>query len=186
MKPAIQTDSAQPNTASEQCSPTRIYCEIDRPQDINLVLATWPAEKLDATAIENSRFFIARFGFDAYTVARLKVVAFQRQFDLTDNQIHYLQRAGFLRAERSGLRVESCTLLGWTQIALLVVLNLLILDTISTAHMPPWQKCLGLIFFVVIFATSLEWVSKSYVKPKRLLQACGALKLHSVASRVRT
>lgn len=186
MKPEIQTASTQPHIGSEQCSPTRYSYEFNRLQDINLVLATWPAEKLDAAAIENSRFFKARFGFDACTVVRLKVVAFQRRFDLTDNQIHFLQRAGFLRAERSGLRVESCTLLGWTQIALLVFMNLLILDTISIAHVPSWQKYLGLILFIVISVTSREWVSKSYVKPKRLLQACGALGQHLDSGRTRT
>ncbi|MDZ7921690.1 hypothetical protein [Rhodoferax sp.] len=79
-----QAQIFQTNFANEQRNAAHDYWEVHAQNNIKFALTTWSPKKLDETAIENPRFFKARFGFDACTIVRIIVIAFQRKFDLLD------------------------------------------------------------------------------------------------------
>lgn len=81
MKNEEQAKNIQVNIANEQRNAARDYWEVHAHGNLKYTMAVWPQARLDEQAIENSRFFKARFGFEANTIARIKVIAFQKKFD---------------------------------------------------------------------------------------------------------
>ena len=72
-------------------------------------------------AIGNPTMFRYRFGFTATTSVRPKVIDFQTKYDLLDNEIRWLKRAGHLRVTRQELIIDTSRLMpmyGWFQVTL--------------------------------------------------------------------
>lgn len=86
-----------------------------------------------------------------------------------------------MRPERNGLHVETGNLLpvlGWIQVVLFVVMNLLMVATIATSSAPEWKQGIGFIVVGAIAAASLAWAYKACIAPRRLLKSCGAIDAH--------
>lgn len=168
----------QTNIANEQRNAGGNYWEVHAQSDMKFAMATWPAKRLDDTAIENPRFFKARFGFEASTFARIKVIAFQRQFDLLDSEIKFLKRGGVLKTTRQGLRIDKSyvsPLLGWMQIAMLGTMVTMMLFTIALSKAPELKQAVGYALIGFIVAPTLIWIARTCILPRRLLKECGAL-----------
>lgn len=109
-------DITQLNQALEQRNAGRDYYEYFIPGSIKLVLATWTKEKLDRVAKDNDRLFGYRFGFKATKVVREETIDFQNKYDLSDDEIRWLKRAGHIRVTRTEFIIDRSRLMpiyGW-------------------------------------------------------------------------
>ena len=158
MSDTPQFDSAQLNFALEQRAAGRDYHEYFIPGSIKLLLATASKTKLDELAMDNERLFKYRFGFNATSQVRPQLIAFQNKYDLLDDEIRWLKRAGHLRVTRRELVVDTSRLMpmyGWFQITLIsLVFAAAILQMAGAEHAPAWKRdliqiCLGLTWFCV-------------------------------------
>ena len=168
----------QTNIASEQRNAGGNYWEVHTQSDMKFAMATWPTKRMDETAIENPRFFKARFGFETSTLARIKVIAFQQKYDLLDSEIKLLKRGGLLKADRQGFRIDKSyvsPLLGWFQISMLGTMVTLLFLTIAYSKAPEWKQAVGYALIGLIAAPTLVWIARSCILPRRLLKECGAL-----------
>lgn len=172
-----EIDRAQLNIALEQRVAGRDYFEFFTPGSIKLLLATASKTKLDELAIGNERLFKYRFGFNATPRVRPQLIAFQNQYDLLDDEIRWLKRAGHLRVTRHELVVDTSRLMpiyGWFQITLVsLVFAAAILQMAGAEHAPAWkrdiiQMCLGLTWFCVG-----GLLMKMFVAPWRTLKQTG-------------
>lgn len=178
MKNEEQAKNIQVNIANEQRNAARDYWEVHAQGNLKYTMAVWPQARLDEQAIENSRFFKARFGFEANTIARIKVIAFQRKFDLQDSQIKMLKRSSFLRVTRHGIRVDKSLLvpiLGWMQIVMLSAVIMMLGSMVAYSTAPEWKQASGFMLLGSILILTLMWVLKSCVLPRRLLKEYGVL-----------
>lgn len=168
----------QTNIASEQRNAGGNYWEVHAQSNMKFAMATWPAKRLDETAIENPRFFKARYGFETCTLARIKVIAFQRKFDLLDSEITLLRRGSFLKADRQGFRIDKSylvPLLGWLQSGVLAIVIIMLFAMIGFSKAPEWKQAVGYVLLGLISASTLIWIARSCILPRRLLKECGAL-----------
>lgn len=179
MSDTPQFDSAQLNLALEQRAAGRDYHEYFIPGSIKLLLATASKTKLDKMAMSNERLFAYRFGFKATSTVRPQVIEFQNQYDLLDDEIRWLKRAGHLRVTRQKLIIDTSRLMpmyGWFQVTLVsLVCAAAILQLAGLETAIPWkrdlfQMGLGAIWFVIA-----AMLIKMFVNPWRTLKQAGVL-----------
>jgi len=171
----------QVNFANEQRNAARDFCEVHTQSNLKYVMAVWPQARLDEQAIENCRFFKARFGFEATKEARSDVIAFQQRFGFYDSQIAMLKRSSFIRVDRHGVRVDKSLLvpvLGWMQIAMLSGVILMLGSMVAYSNSPEWKQAVGYMILGVVSFMTLMWVLKSCVLPRGLLKEYGVLSDH--------
>lgn len=177
MSDTPQFDHAQLNVALEQRAAGRDYHEYFIPGSIKLLLATASKTKLDELVIGNERLFKYRFGFNAAPPVRPQLIAFQNQYNLLDDEIRWLKRAGHLRVTRHELVVDTSRLMpiyGWFQITLIsLVFAAAILQIAGVEHAPAWKRdlvqvCLGLTWFCIG-----GLLLKMFITPWRTLKQTG-------------
>lgn len=181
MKNEEQAKNIQVNIANEQRNAARDFWEVHAQGNLKYTMAVWPQARLDEQAIENSRFFKARFGFEANTIARIKVIAFQRKFDFQDSQIKMLKRSSFLRVTRHGIRVDKSLLvpiLGWMQVVMLSIVILMLGSMVAYSKAPEWEQASGFMLLGIVLILTMIWVLKSCVMPRSLLKEYGVLSDH--------
>jgi hypothetical protein len=172
------TPAAQLNIASEQRNAAHDYCELASIGSLDVVLATWSPQKLDDTAKFNPNLFNRRYGFSASTPVRASVIEFQRQYDLLDQDIRWLRRAGHIQITRKAIKIDTSSLtpiLGWLQFLMMGVFTALMFLQIGTSSAPAWKQALG--FSVVgVFSFAVMLVSiKLNIVPWRTLRECGVV-----------
>lgn len=179
-------DSAQLNLALEQRAAGRDYHEYFIPGSIKLLLATASKDKLDEMAIGNPNMFRYRFGFTATTSVRPKVIDFQTKYDLLDDEIRWLKRAGHLRVTRQELIIDTSRLMpiyGWFQVTLIsLVFAAAILQLAGLEAAIPWKRDLTLIGLGAIWFCIAGVFIKMFVNPWRTLKQAGALKAMAKSS----
>ena len=172
-------DSAQLNLALEQRAAGRDYHEYFIPGSIKLLLATASKAKLDEMAIGNERLFNYRFGFTATTSVRSKVIDFQTKYDLLDNEIRWLKRAGHLRVTRQELTIDTSRLMpmyGWFQVTLVsLVCAAAILQLAGLETAIPWKRDLTQMGLGAIWFAIAAMLIKMFVNPWRTLKQAGVL-----------
>lgn len=172
-------DSAQLNLALEQRAAGRDYHEYFIPGSIKLLLATASKTKLDEMAIANPNMFRYRFGFTATTSVRSNVIDFQTKYDLLDNEIRWLKRAGHLRVTRQELIIDTSRLMpmyGWFQVTLVsLVFAAAILQLAGVETAIPWKRDLTQIGLGAIWFCIAGILIKMFVNPWRTLKQAGAL-----------
>lgn len=172
-------DSAQLNLALEQRAAGRDYHEYFIPGSIKLLLATASKTKLDEMAMGNERFFKYRFGFNATSTVRQQVIDFQTKYDLLDNEIRWLRRAGHLRVTRQELIVDTSRLMpmyGWFQVTLIsLVFAAAILQLAGLETAIPWKRDLTQIGLGAIWFCIAGILIKMFVNPWRTLKQAGIL-----------
>jgi len=169
----------QVNFANEQRNAARDFCEVHTQSNLKYVMAVWPQARLDEQAIENCRFFKARFGFEATKEARSDVIAFQQKFGFFDSQIAMLKRSSFIRVDMNGMRIDKSVLvpvLGWMQIAMLSSVILILASMVAYSNSPEWKQAVGYMILGVVSFMTLMWVLKSCVLPRGLLKEYGVLR----------
>lgn len=156
----------------------RDYFEIFIPGSIKLALATWSKAKLDRIAKDNYRLFRYRFGFNATSLVREKVIDFQNKYDLSDSEIRWLKHAGHLRTTRTELTIDASRLMpiyGWIQVGLLsIVLCAAILGAGYSAE-PEWKRALHQVTLGVLWFCIGAILLKMFVVPWRTLKESGAI-----------
>ena len=174
-----QSDTFQQyNLAAEQRSAARDYFEFASQGSVEFVLTTWSPERLDNTAKVNPILFERRYGFEATTPVRAKVIEFQRKYDLLDRNIWWLRRAGHLRTTRTDLTVDTgilMSVLGWIQMVFMGLLFCLMFLQIYVSKAPEWKQFIGYILVGSVWLGVIAMIIKLYVQPRRTLKQCGAV-----------
>ena len=172
-------DSAQLNLALEQRAAGRDYHEYFIPGSIKLLLATASKTKLDELAKGNERLFKYRFGFNATSTVRPQIIEFQTKYDLLDDEIRWLKRAGHLRVTRQELIIDTSRLMpmyGWFQVTLVsLVFAAAILQLAGVETAIPWKRDLTQIGLGAIWFCIAGILIKMFVNPWRTLKQAGAL-----------
>ena len=83
------------------------YFEFRKYDSVDLLLATETKENLNNLAINNERVFQKRFGFYASEGIRKQFVEMISEIDLSDHEIKWLKRAGFLSIKQHKIDVDS-------------------------------------------------------------------------------
>lgn len=166
------------NLASEQRNAARDYFEFASHGSVEFALTTWSPEKLDRTAKGNPELFKRRYGFDATTPVRAKVIEFQRKYDLLDRNIWWLRRAGHLRTTRTDLTVDTgllMSVLGWVQMVFMGLLFGLMFLQIYISKAPDLKQFIGFILVGTVWLGVIAVIVKLYIEPRRTLKQCGAV-----------
>ena len=128
-------------------------------------------------AIGNGRLFKYWVGFNVISLVRPQHITFQSQYDLIDDEIRWLRRAGHLRVMCHELVVDTSRLMpisAWFQITLInLVFAAAILQMAGTEHALACKRdlvrmCLALIRFCVG-----GLLLKMFVAPWRTLKQTG-------------
>jgi hypothetical protein len=179
MKPENEKPNNQFNVATEQRNAARDYFESTGIGSINVALATWTPERLDETSQFNPNLFASRFGFSGTGPVRSQVIAFQRKYDLLDNEIWWLRRAGHIQVTRTGIKIDISALmpiLGLIQVALFSLMIVLMFLQVEVSSAPEWKKALGYSGVGIFGGAMLFVLIKLYIVPWRTLSECGAIK----------
>lgn len=171
-------DITQLNLALEQRNAGRDYYEYFIPGSIKLVLATWTKEKLDCVAKDNERLFRYRFGFRATSAVREKTIDFQNKYDLSDDEIRWLRRAGHIRITRSEFIIDGSRLMpiyGWVQLSILSAILCGGIFQVALSAEPEWKRMLGQIILGLIWLGAGAVLLKMFVVPWRTLKQSGVL-----------
>ena len=173
-----QAEIIQLILAKEQRNAGRDYHEYFIPGTIKLALATWRKEKLDLLAKDNGRLFGYRFGFSATRIVREKVVDFQNKYDLSDAEIRWLKRAGYLRLTRTELTIDASRLMpiyGWIQVALLSFFFSVAIFHVGFSEEPEWKRTLGQLTLGILWLGAGTVLLKLFVTPWQTLNRSGAI-----------
>lgn len=169
----------QLNQALEQRNAGRDYYEFFIPGSIKLMLATSPKNELDKTAIDNYRLFFYRFRFRATRLVRQKIIDFQNKYDLSDDEVCWLKRAGHVCISRTEMWVDASRLVpisGWLQLALLCIFCIAMLSLLTYSGATAWKQGVGQTALVAYTMLGAVILSKLYLLPWRTLKQSGAIK----------
>ena len=178
-------DSAQLNLALEQRAAGRDYHEYFIPGSIKLLLTTASKTKLDEMAIANPNMFRYRFGFTATTSVRSNVIDFQTKYDLLDNEIRWLKRAGHLRVTRQELIIDTSRLMpfyGWLQVVLISILFATTIIQLSFVEPAiSWKRDLIQIALGATWFAIIAMLVKAFIAPWRTMKSAGAIKSNVIS-----
>lgn len=178
-------DSAQLNLALEQRAAGRDYHEYFIPDSIKRFLFTASKTKLDEMAIGNQYFFKYRFGFKATSTVRPLVIDFQSKYDLLDDEIRWLKRAGHLRVTRQELIVDTSRLMpiyGWLHVVLIslffatCIIQLSFVGPAISLKRDLIQIALGAMWLTII-----AMLVKAFIAPWHTMKSAGAVKSNDIS-----
>lgn len=174
-----EINRAQLNVALEQRAAGRDYHEYLIPGSIKLLLATSSKAKLDELAIDNERLFDYRFGFKATRPVRPQIIAFQNKYDLLDDEIRWLKRAGHLRVTRQELIIDTSRLMpmyGWLQITVVsLIFAAAILHMAGVEPAVEWKRELTQISLGIAWFGIAGLLIKMFVTPWRTMKLAGVI-----------
>lgn len=172
-------DGIQINLGSEQRNAARDYHEYSIPGSIQLALATWSPEKLNSTALNNSRFFRYRFGFEPPRVVRQQVLDLQKEHDMTDREIRWQRRAGHLEVSRTEAKLVPSRLMpaaGWIQVTTLSCFCMAMTLQIAASTSPAWKQAVGQLIVFGLWFGGAYMLNSLLLAPWRTLKRVGLVK----------
>ncbi len=172
------TKSLQFNLASDQRNAARDYHEYSVPGSIEVALATLPKAKLDKIALDNSRMFWHRFGFEPPEVVRKQVLDIKNEHDYSDRDIRALHIGSQLDIKPHEARLKPNRYYYWfgcLQAGLFGLMSFAWMLQIKFSIAPAWKQGLGELFIAALFFSTFWILNKLYFAPWRLLKRSGAL-----------
>lgn len=176
-----QSNSAQFNLALEQRVAGRDYHEYFVSGSIKQWVTTTTKNKLDEVSTSNEKLFRYRFGFKATSTVCHQVIAFQNKYDLLDDEIRWLKRAGHLRVTRQKLIIDTSRLMpmyGLFQVVLVSVVCTAVIQLLANLDTATWKRDLFQLGLVATWLCVVAMMIKMFVNPWRTLQKAGALNAH--------
>lgn len=168
----------QLNVATVQRNAGRDYHEHVTPGTVELMLATWDMDKLDTQAKTNPYMFKLRYGFEATTAVRARVMGFQKRYDLSDCEIRWLKRSGHIRTTRTDMRIDTSRTtpaIGWAQVVFFTLVIALLVLQVGFSDSPQWKQGLGFLL-LASFWFGIAWVMhKLYIGPWQILKHAGVI-----------
>ena len=168
----------QLNLAPVERNAGRDYHEHGSAGTVQQMLATWDMDKLDRQAKTNPYMFKIRYGFEATTAVRAKVVDFQKRYELYDVEIKWLKRSGHIRTTRQDMRIDASRtmpIIGWTQVGFFTLVVALMVLQICFSGAPEWKQGLGLLL-LTSFWFGIAWVMhRLYIGPWQILKRAGVI-----------
>jgi len=168
----------QLNLASDQRNAARDYHEYSMSGSIEVALATLPKAKLDKIALDNSRMFRHRFGFEPPEIVRKQVLDIKNKFDYNDRDIRLLRQASQLDVGPHEAKLKPNRFFYWCgclQTGLFSLMCLAWMLQIKFSTAPAWKQGLGELFVSALFFSTFWILNKLYLAPWRLLKRSGAL-----------
>ena len=178
MQQEPQDHVVQLNLATEQRNAGRDYHEHVAPGSVELMLATWDMDKLDRQAQANPYMFKLRYGFDATTVVRAKVMRFQKRYDVSDREVRGLKQSGTIRTTRTDMTIDTnraMPILGWTQLVFFTLVIGLMVLPIGLSDAPEWKQGLGLMLLGGLWFCIAWMLHKLYIGPWQILKHAGVV-----------
>ena len=168
----------QLNLASDQRNAARDYHEYSMSGSIEVALATLPKAKLDKIALDNSRMFWHRFGFEPPKIVRKQVLDIQDTYDYNDRDIRSLRFASQLDVGPLEAKLKPNRFFYWygcLQTGLFSLMSLVWMLQVKLSTAPAWKQGLGELFFAALYFGVFWILNKLYLAPWRLLKRSGAL-----------
>ena len=168
----------QLNLAADQRNAGRDYHEHGSAGTVQQMLAAWDMEKLDCQAKTNPYMFKIRYGFEATTAVRARVVDFQKRYELSDLEIRWLKRSGHIRTTRKDMRIDASRtmpIIGWAQVGFFTLFIALMVLQVAFSGAPEWKQGLGLLLLTG-FWFGIAWLMhKLYIGPWQILKQAGVI-----------
>lgn len=178
MQQEQQDRVVQLNLATDQRNAGRDYHEHGSTGTVAQMLAAWEIEKLDYQARTNPYMFKLRYGFEATTAVRNKVLDFQGRYDLSDPEVRWIKRSGYMRTTRTDMRIDTgrtMPIVGWAQMAFFTFVIVVMVLQVGLSTAPQWNQGLGLLM-LGLFWFGIAWVMhKLYIGPWQLLNRAGVI-----------
>lgn len=172
--------SSQLNIAAELRAAGRDYREYWAPGSIELILATSSKAKRDEFAINSEYMFAYRFGFKATPTVRPQVIDFKNKYELLDEEICKLKRAGFLNISRQELTIYTSSVpsvCGWILVIFISLIYLsAILDISGLDPLINWKREIIQILFGTLWFGSMGIVFKLLISPWQTLKKAGVVR----------
>ena len=168
-----ESQPTQFNIATDQRNAARDYHEYKVPGSIKLFLATSSQQELNDVALDNSRLFYYRFGFEPRTPARQDVLTIQGEGGYTDRDMRLLYRSGFLIVRATYAKLvpnRALPIVGWIQVALFTLLCLGMAFQIAHSTVSPGKQVLG------VMALFAAWLGGMYIYHQLFIAAWQAVK----------
>ncbi len=173
-----QSSNTQINLATVQRNAGRDYHEYFMPSSIKLFLATQTKDTLDRIALDNSRFFRYRFGFEPSRVVRQQVLDIQNKYDLTDREMRELRHSGQLQFTHTEAKLAPARWLpyaGWIQLAFLSLICTSMVVSIAYSKAPPLKLLFVQTFVAASWFGGALVLKYLYIAPWRILKRSGAI-----------
>lgn len=172
-------ETTQLNYALEQRNAGRDYHEYFVPGSIKLLLATCSQEELNRMALDNSRLFRYRFGFEPpKKVVRQQVLDIQKQYELTDEEVRWMRHAGQLQISRNEAKLVPSRLMpatGWLQLAMLSLVCIALVFQIAFSAAPAWKQGLGQLVVSILWFGGAWGLNSLFLAPWQTLKRSGAI-----------
>lgn len=179
--------SQRPSVASLQQNNSGTHCQIAG-RDFNEIhlhgsframVRAMPDEVRDSFSERSEEVFLVCYGFSANAVARTKVLALRRQWDLTLRQVRHLKMAGLLSVRHAKVELQPfwpTPALGWLY-ALLFTASGAAFALGAQLSSGAWQPRLaGLLLSAFCLANA--WAAARWlIAPSMLLKRLGSLRL---------
>lgn len=171
-------ETTQLNYALEQRNAARDYHEYFVPGSIKLLLTMRSQEQLNRMALDNSRLFRYRFGFEPPKVVRQQVLDIQKKYDLTDPEVRWLRHAGQLQISRTRAKLVPSRLMpatGWLQLAMLSLVCIALVFQIAFSTAPAWKQALGQLVVSILWFGGAWGLNSLFLAPWQTLKRSGAI-----------
>ncbi|MFA6270261.1 MAG: hypothetical protein WC657_03575 [Candidatus Paceibacterota bacterium] len=133
---------------------------------IKTLLLCAPKALLDRIALDNSRMFEYRFGFETSRTIRRQILAIQNRYDFTDKQIRGFRVSGTLKITHKEAKLAPSRLAlaaGWAQVWILSLYSMVMLYLVGYS-LPPTPKQLQALVLLGGFWLIMAWMlNKLYI-----------------------
>ena len=179
MRDDQQINTTQINLGMTQRNAAGDYHEYFVPGSIKLFLATQTKEELDRIALDNSRLFHYRFGFEPSKKAvRQQMLDIQNKYELTDREMRGLRTSGQMHISRTEAKLKPTRLIpiaGWIQLTLISLICIPAAFGIAFSVAPAWKQALGELAILGFWFAQAGFFIKQFIAPWRILKCSGAI-----------
>lgn len=164
----------QHNSAVMLRNAGRDYHEHFTPASIKQFLATSFKAELDRIALDNSRLFRYRFGFEPNTLVRRQILTIQNQHDYSDRDMRWLRQSGQLSISHDSLvtlkPIKMIPFVGWTQMALLSIVCTALIFQFGNVTAPDWRVMLEQVLTGTFWFCGAWLLNRLYFAPWRIMK----------------
>lgn len=133
--------------------------------------AEWSPDHQDQLAICDEQAFRRRFGFAVNRLQREQIITLKHEADLTDKEIKVLRSSGSLVFQNGKLRVMAPTLIaiwGYIQIVMLLLMMVLSVLAAVSAQKMGWTSIAGIVVLNVILLFGMNVSNDVFIWPQRI------------------
>lgn len=175
-----QAQNIELNIAEQQRNANRDYYELNLPISMKVYMATRSDEELDRVALGNQRMFKYRFGLNANSVVRTKIIAIKNRYNLTDIEVKTLIKSGQIRVNQNKVLVTPDKVSPIIGFVILVIISFVcginLFAITGSSSVSVWGILLALGTILSVWGICIYHIKKFMVAPWQTLKHSGVLK----------